>query len=269
MDDNRPEYIINRESWFRIILISVFSLVACAAILVTPYKIDFSKIGFSDFLSLSLTIFSISLSAAFYFKATDTSNRFYDNTYKFMKDISENLGRIEERFGEQLKHLDEGYTGISDALLKGYQGEHEEIEKERQHVEQKINELVDKAPATDKEKDYLRNELTRVNNQIATLTALLNDKQRHLDGSREPGFSALLGWLCHQNRRPQPRYPPIERFAREILFRHVHAEREREQKRPPPRQRSRHSPPLRRADRRRRAGGRRGSDRSPGSPAER
>jgi len=180
MNENKPEYIKNRESWFKIILISVFSLVVCAALLTAPYKIDFTKIGFSDFLSLSLAIFSISLSAAFYFKATDTSNRFYDNTYNFMKDISENLGRIEERFGEQLKHLDEGYTGISEAILKGYQSGHEEIEKERQQVEQKINELVDKTPASDYEKDDLKNELKRMNDEITSLNALLNDKQRHL-----------------------------------------------------------------------------------------
>jgi len=63
----------------------------------------------STLLSLLLALFSVALSALFYFKATDTSNAFYDNTYKFTKEIAELLVKIESGFGEKLRHLDEGY----------------------------------------------------------------------------------------------------------------------------------------------------------------
>jgi len=43
-------------------------------------------------------MFSVALSALFYFKQP-TNNAFYDNTYKFSKDIAELLVRIESDSG--------------------------------------------------------------------------------------------------------------------------------------------------------------------------
>lgn len=100
-------------------------------------QIDLSNFSFSELLALILSLFSVALSVAFYFKASDTSNQFYDNSYKFTKEMSEILGRIEAGFGERLRHLDEGYSGIRDKFdrLPNYGGSiNAEIKKEEEEV---------------------------------------------------------------------------------------------------------------------------------------
>ena len=90
----------------------------CAVLLtaVIAFKIATTSttvtIDFPTLLSLFLAMFSVGLSTLFYFKATDTSNAFYDNTYKFTKDIAELLIKIESGFGERLRNLDEGYSSM-------------------------------------------------------------------------------------------------------------------------------------------------------------
>lgn len=82
------------------------------------WVIDPAGFPLTDLVALVLAIFAISLSALFYFKATETSNRFYDNSHKFTRDVSEILGRIEAGFGERLRHLDEGYSSLRDHVTR-------------------------------------------------------------------------------------------------------------------------------------------------------
>ena len=122
------------------------------------------QFDFSSFLSLLLALFSVGLAAMFYFKATDTSNTFYDNTYKFTRDIAELLVKIESGFGEKLRHLDEAYKGmqdrfdqlpsrlqIKDAKME-VKKEEKELEKIIKEKEDLIQELVSKAQLRDEEK---------------------------------------------------------------------------------------------------------------------
>jgi len=97
-------------------IILIFVLVLCYKIVTTDIiktPLDFSNVNISELLSFVLALFAIGISIAFYFKTSDTANTFYDNTYKFTKDISEMLGRIEAGFGEKLRHLDESYLRMS------------------------------------------------------------------------------------------------------------------------------------------------------------
>lgn len=87
--------IATRNNWLRIVLALGFSGVLIYRLATAPFSIDLTGFNFNDLLALLLALFSIGLSVAFYFKATETSNEFYDNTYRFTKDISEILGRIE------------------------------------------------------------------------------------------------------------------------------------------------------------------------------
>ncbi len=96
---------------FRVVVCVFFGAVAWR-IAWSNWSVDLSKFDFSDLLALIMAIFAIGMSVAFYFKATDTSNKFYDNVYKFTQETSEILGRIEAGFGERLRHLDEGYSGL-------------------------------------------------------------------------------------------------------------------------------------------------------------
>lgn len=101
---------------------SICIIVAVGAV---SYKFIIGEfdLDFNAFLSLVLALFSIFLSAEFYFKATDTSNKFYDNIYKFTKDIAQLLVKIESSFGQQLKSIDERQLKMNDWVYNGKMSE--------------------------------------------------------------------------------------------------------------------------------------------------
>lgn len=149
----------------RDILVVGLLVVVAWRVLNADIKLNLSAFSFTDFLNLVLALFSVALSVAFYFKANEASNQFYDNTYKFTKDMSEILGRIEAGFGERLRHLDEGYSGMRERLekLPQYGGatlsevkeEEEEIRKKEGEQKALIEELARKAKLAEHEKEAL------------------------------------------------------------------------------------------------------------------
>lgn len=150
------------------------------------------SVDFPTLLSLILAIFSVCLSALFYFKATDTSNKFYDNTYKFTRDIAQLLVKMESGFGEKLKNLDEGYASVRGYLQSGFggknsqaneennkklKGEMEEFKKAVEERNEIVKELIERSQleAEDKEKisqtlKDKESEISALQNQIAKLS---------------------------------------------------------------------------------------------------
>ncbi|WGU96460.1 hypothetical protein QJQ58_09600 [Paenibacillus dendritiformis] len=115
-----------------------------------------------------MALFSVGLSALFYFKANETSNQFYDNTYQFTKDISEKIGRIEERFGKDLDNIDKNYSRMVDKidrlpLTETIQKEIEQkTDNEQQILEEKeriINELIERSNISQEEKEIISEQL--------------------------------------------------------------------------------------------------------------
>lgn len=209
LDENNKDIyskIKNRESIAKIsIAVILFALVSYK-LANASFEFDFKGFNFSDLLSLLLAIFSIGLSVAFYFKATDTSNKFYDNTFKFTKDISEILGRIEAGFGERLRHLDEGYTGLREKFTGGFQVDAEEIEntkkelelekekleKERNEKNEILTNLMKKAKLSEAEKgevlDKLKdkeNEISNLSKELLFLKREIRNNERHNSSSNE------------------------------------------------------------------------------------
>lgn len=190
MANSTDDKIKNRESWLKIIIIILVVIVFCWKIIDESFKIDISDSSFSDLVSILLAIFAIWLSVIFYFKASETSNLFYDNTYKFTEEISIILGRIEAGFGERLKHLDEGYTGLRDSLplyinldkakkeLEDDQKELQKIEKERANL---IEELTTKARLQEHEKQEFMKQLKKKDEEIASLVRELHFLKRRLE----------------------------------------------------------------------------------------
>ncbi len=112
------------------------------------YEIPLSlEVDFQALLSLLLALFSVALAALFYFKATDTSNTFYDNTYKFTRDIAQLLAKMESGFGERLRHLDEGYSSMRNYLQDGgKKTSNEEVERTKKKLEdekQEVNKTIE------------------------------------------------------------------------------------------------------------------------------
>lgn len=164
-ENNKSQEIRNRESWLKVIIILLFAFIIAWKLATSTINFNFSDFKFTDLLSLLLSIFAIGMSVQFYFKANDTANTFYDNTYKFTKDFSEILGRIEAVFGERLRHLDEGYAGLRDKFEKmpidpvraekQVKKEEEEVKKTEQERNKLIETLAEKARLQEDEKDEL------------------------------------------------------------------------------------------------------------------
>lgn len=166
----------DRETVLNFILVLSASVLA---IKILQHNFAF-QFDFVALLSLLLALFSIGLSALFYFKATDTSNAFYDNTYKYTKDIAELLVKIESGFSEKLKHLDEGYTNIRD-LLQQPRGEakqdikdtQKELKEEEDYLDKKlkernalIDELAKKARLQEAEKNQFLDQLNKKDEEL-------------------------------------------------------------------------------------------------------
>lgn len=126
--------------WEWVKAISTVILVALVAykIYSTPTTLN---IDFPTLLSLLLALFSVALSALFYFKATETSNAFYDNTYKFTRDIAQLLVKIESGFGERLRNLDEGYSSMRSYLQSIPAKQGDSVEKTKQKLETEQQEI--------------------------------------------------------------------------------------------------------------------------------
>ena len=189
--------IKNRNNILKIIIISVFSILVAVKLLISDISLDLSKFDFSDFLTLILALFSIGLSIAFFFKATDTSNNFYDNTYKFTKEVSEILGRIEAGFGERLRHLDEGYSGLASKFDNGFSEQNKkdteaEIKKEQQKLKQEtlerneiINSLIEKAQLEKEDQEKIRQQLKEKELEISKQNREINFLKIQLDNQDE------------------------------------------------------------------------------------
>ncbi|WP_089042270.1 hypothetical protein [Pseudomonas fluorescens] len=191
-----------------IIIIFVVALVSWKLVV----SANFVSVDFATLLSVLLAFFSVGLSVAFYFKATDTSNAFYDNTYKFTQDIAGLLVRIESGFGEKLKSIDENYgrmrgyfesgtTAASNGLKADLQQEKQEFEKVLKEREDLIKELLEKANIQDEEREKFREVLSekdealkKLNNEVSklskkvTLDRMMRSSERKSELSRVEDF---------------------------------------------------------------------------------
>jgi hypothetical protein len=155
--ENKSEKIKERESRVKIGVIIFFSLVIGIPLfwhlISGNFKIDLSNLHLESILTLLVSFFAILLSILFYFKASDSSNQFYNNSYTFTKDISETLRGIEAGFGEKLQSIDKGYDDFRRSF-EHYMSPSEkvEIKKEVEEEKKKLKEIIE-------EKDKLISEL--------------------------------------------------------------------------------------------------------------
>lgn len=140
------------------ICVVIFVILICVSI----YKNNFST---ESILSMLLAFFSIFISIFFYFKADETSTRFYDSSYKFMKEISVTLGKIEERFGEKLNSLDDKVSHL-DRVSRETSAEIEDKQEDKDKI---INELMERANLSEEERDKYRKSIEEMEIEIETL----------------------------------------------------------------------------------------------------
>ncbi len=145
----RLEHSKKQVNWYKMALVIAACLAGVIVIAALCYTFIKNSFSLESLLSLMLAFFSIFISVFFYFKTEETSNHFYDMSYDFMKDVSVTLGKIEERFGEKLNHLDDKISNLS--LVKEEKTEKlQNVEDEKQKM---IDELMDKAKFDAKQKE--------------------------------------------------------------------------------------------------------------------
>lgn len=198
---------IKRLWWEVIVGICIVIITVAAAIKLFSGDIRFS-VDAPTLLSILLALFSVALSALFYFKATESSSMFYDNTYKYTTDISQLLVKMESSFGEKLKVLETGYADIkvylrtpvktsseldeATALIKI---EKEALEKAVEEKDKIIKDVLDSSSIEQTEKDRVLSELKEKNLQIRQLTeemARLNDLKDNELAKRKRSPGALF-----------------------------------------------------------------------------
>ena len=177
----------NKVSAYKVILLvtgCVAMLILLIALCLIFYKNNFS---FESLLSLLLAFFSIFISIFFYFKADETSNKFYDSSYDFMKDVSVTLGKIEERFGEKLNNLNDKVSHLSAAKEEKTE-ELQNVEDEKQKM---IEELLDKAKMNEKQKEEYVKRLREKEDEAAYLRSqlrMIDIKYKNMIQNREHFF---------------------------------------------------------------------------------
>jgi uncharacterized integral membrane protein len=182
---------------FKFIASLLLTILIVYKLAIADLSFDFSKFDFNALLALLLSLFAIGLSVTFYFKATDTSNLFYDNTYKFTKDISTILGRIEAGFGEKLQNLDKGYSGLLNKIDKENTNpkDIEETKTDKKEVEQSlqneikernkiIQNLLEKTQLEQKEKEEFQKALFDKEKSMIKLERELRLLQNKLERQR-------------------------------------------------------------------------------------
>lgn len=224
--------------WFKLISGILIVALIIYKLAISDWTFDFSKFDFNALLALLLSLFAIALSVAFYFKATDTSNLFYDNTYKFTKEISEILGRIEAGFGERLRHLDEGYSGLVNKFDNGFNDKNiketkEEIEKEKLKLKQEIqerneilNSLIEKAQLEQHEKEQIRKqlkekevEISKQNRELNFLKNRLHHESENDDIILEEIPESIVRRLIDLTRKQNIPFEAIMKYPTSVLSR--------------------------------------------------
>lgn len=188
-----------------LVLVGVFSYKVYS----TPTTLN---IDFPTLLSLLLALFSVGLSALFYFKATETSNAFYDNTYKFTRDIAQLLVKIESGFGERLRNLDEGYSSMR-TYLQGIPGKQDDaVEKTKQKLETEQQEIEKVSSERNEivlhliERSHLEQE-----EKEKVLTQLKSKEQELVEAQREVTKLNKRLFMERMNKKRQPALPEIEK----------------------------------------------------------
>ncbi|MEX0583234.1 MAG: hypothetical protein WD185_06155 [Sneathiella sp.] len=184
--NNRPWFIE-----FRSLIIFVVVALVLAAIFkiaLAPLLITLQNLSMSELVSLAISIYAVAMSFAFYFQASRTSNTFYDNTYKFTKDVSEILGRMEGMFGEKLAHLDDNYNRMDRRLdrfspaktekeLSESQSEADESKDKRDEL---IESLMQKAQLQGEERDEFLKRLTQAEEELISARQRASRLERRL-----------------------------------------------------------------------------------------
>lgn len=196
------------------IAISVMCVLLCGFILFCIYQ---TGITTESIISMLLAFFSIFISIFFYFKADESNNRFYINSYNFMKEQSDLLGRIDERFTEKIESL----ILRIDHLESGKFEKETELSDKAMEINDTIERLINAFNTSDnssqnqevlnllqKYRDDLSEKGKEYNEIMESLQDIRQEVYRTVNNAKSPGYMAendvstrLRSFFSKLNRR--------------------------------------------------------------------
>ena len=175
------------------------------------FNIDLKDFSFTDLVSLFLAVSSVALSALFYFKADESSRTFYTHTYKFTKEVSEMLGRIDSGFGEKLTNIGKGYSDLSQkfdrfsfdptaatSMTENSEAKKAEIEEQEARRQNIIEDLMQRASVAGAEKAELLEQLSTLSRELEQSKAELEEQRREMSLDVSDDFKDYLGKFLHR-----------------------------------------------------------------------
>lgn len=170
-------------------------------------SISLGTLSAVDIVAILLAFFAIALSAAFYFKGSEASSKFYDNMHKFTQDTSVILGKIESKFGEQLRNIEERSVDLKASVEKYYTNKYSEITSEiqidkeiterevdetKQQYSKLIEQIFSEVHLDSEEKESLKESLKAKENEIERLQKQLAEASNAIEKELEPRVKRYL-----------------------------------------------------------------------------
>ncbi|WP_348708552.1 hypothetical protein [uncultured Pseudoalteromonas sp.] len=185
---------------------SLLVIIAYKLLNVNP-SFDFTKLSATDLVALILAVFAVGLSAAFYFAASNSSSKFYDNMHKFTKDTSVILGQLTE----QLKGLDKRQQEVKETFERQYSSNHPtdtDSEVKVQAKEIKVNEVredlknsveswLEKFQIEAEEREKIKSELAEKESLLSDALTQLSEYKAEL---REHAYRRVRNYLKYSFR---------------------------------------------------------------------
>jgi Skp family chaperone for outer membrane proteins len=168
------------------------------------FTIDIGTLSATDIVALLMAFFAVSLSAAFYFKGSEASNLFYDNMHKFTQDTSVILGKIESKFGEQLRNIEQRSADLKESVDKYYLNNREQfseeekeekrkqINKSKEQYDELLESVFSKVEVDANEKARLKEELQKREKELRSLETSLAEMERKKTEELKPRLSKYL-----------------------------------------------------------------------------
>lgn len=214
--------------------------VICVVLLVgyrvidSDFNINLGTLSATDIVALLLAFFAVGLSAAFYFKSSDSSNKFYDNMHKFTQDTSVVLGTIQSGFGEQLKNIEQKSQDLKESVDRYYTSNgadvSNEIAREKAATEKQVSDseqelgkmietLFEKSKLDDSEKQILKSNLKEKELELKRLQSELNFISNEERADFERGVNKHLTNLVRRKLKEDEfdRLRPMEFFLSILL----------------------------------------------------
>jgi len=217
----------------REVALIVLAIIIINKVLDAKLNFDFSKLSATDLVALLLATFSIALSAAFYFAATNSSAKFYDNMHNFTKDTSVILGQLTER----LNSVDKGQDEVKNRFDKLYENgssaknleamekekeKKESVDKSRDEFNETIEKLINKIQVDPQEKEKIIKDITQKEEKLSSSLEKLSEYK--LTNKMAAKERVRLHTKSIIKQMLKKKFIPFELLINDLLFSHLGSE---------------------------------------------